>query len=153
MKLPLPFCYDDSVIKTEIPTPVVVKDAAYMHPLAPGVWLCQNESDGQFVEIVMPPFELNDLITECIAGFPQYVIQLCQVLAHQDPHALTPETKFSPEMMQGLWNTQVLGTHLTRQRIREQRALPLLPELHQAFGLAMQGRLRLLADPIPENER
>ena len=121
-----------------------------MRPLAPGVWLCQNKTDGQFVEIVMPPFELNDLIEDCIASFPQYVIQLCQVLAHQDPQALTPENRFSPELMRGLWNTQVLGTHLTRQGIREERALPILPELHQAFGLAMRGRLRLLANPVPD---
>lgn len=150
MKLPSPFCYDDNVIKTESPTPVVVNHVAYMRPLAPGVWLCQNETNGQFVEIVMPPFELNDLIQECTQTFPQYVIQLCEVLAQADPLALTPETKFSPELIRGLWNTQVLGTLLTRQGIREERALPLLPELEQAFGLAMRGRLRLTADPIPE---
>lgn len=121
-----------------------------MRPVAPGVWLCQNETNGQFVEIVMPPFELNDLIQECTQTFPQYVIQLCEMLAHDELGALTPEAKFPPELALGLWNTQVLGTLLTRHGIRDDKALPILPELQQAFGLAMRGRLRLLADPNPK---
>lgn len=138
------------MLKTESRTPIALKHAEYMHPLAPGVWLCQNETDGQFVEITMPPFELNDLIQECTQTFPQYVIQLCEAIARDEPGSLTPGTQFSPELIHGLWNTQVLGVLLTRQGIREERALPLLPELHQAFDLAMRGRLRLLADPMLE---
>jgi hypothetical protein len=118
--------------------------------LAPHVWLRQDERDGQYVEIVMPPFELNDLIDECVQHFPEYVVQLCMALAERDATAITPETDFSPDLTKGILNTQILGTVLARHRVREAQAVPILPELHQAFGLAMQGRLRLTADPVPD---
>lgn len=118
--------------------------------LAPHVWLRNEPEAGQFVEIVMPPFELNDLISECEANLPGYVIQVCERLALRDPQGLTPETRFSREQVQGLLNTQILGTVLTRHQIRGERALHIMPELQQAFGLAMKGRLRLTADPVPD---
>lgn len=118
--------------------------------LAPNVWLRQDEVDGQYVEIVMPPFELNDLIDDCVRAFPQYTIQVCDALSRRDPELVTPEARLSPEMVRGLFNTQVLGSVLARQQVRGAEAIPVLPELQQAFGLAMKGRLRLTADPVPD---
>lgn len=124
--------------------------AAFEHELAPNVRLRQTQSDGQFVEIVMPPFEINDLLDGCIADFPDYVIRLCQTLEQRDQTRLTPSTVFTPETMKGLLNTQILGTALARHPIRPEDTLSRLPELKLAFGLAMKGRLRLTADPVPE---
>jgi hypothetical protein len=118
--------------------------------LAPNVWLKQTNQDGQFVEIVMPPFELNDLIQECESSFPTYAIQVLEVLARNDPTALVPGMKLTLELTKGLFNTQILGTVLTRHQVCEEKALPVMTELQQAFGLVMQGRLRLTADPILE---
>lgn len=118
--------------------------------LAPNVWLKQTEQDGQFVEIVMPPFELNDLIGECERMFPAYAIQVLDMLARHDPTALTPDKKLTPQLTKGLFNTQILGTVLTRHHVSEEKAVPILPELQQAFGLVMRGRLILTADPLPE---
>lgn len=118
--------------------------------LAQNVWLRQNETDGQYVEIVMPPFELNDLLDECAHYFPQYVIQVCGVLAKHEPDLLTSPTRLTTDMIQGLMNTQILGRVLERKQVQHEKAIPLLPELHQAFGLAMKGRLRLTADPVPD---
>lgn len=123
---------------------------SFERELAPNVWLRNDVEAGQFVEIVMPPFEMNDLITECEANLPAYVIQVCQRLALREPQSLTPGTRLSPERVKGLLNTQILGTVLTRHQIQGERALQILPELQQAFGLAMQGRLRLTAHPVPD---
>lgn len=117
--------------------------------VAPHVWLKQNEQDGQFVEIVMSSFELNDLLHECKKTFPAYAIQVLEVLARNDPTSLEAETKLTPELTKGLFNTQLLGTVLSRAQVWEEKAVPILPELQQAFGLVMRGRLRLTADPIP----
>lgn len=140
-------CYYSRVIETEATVPA---SAISRKELAPNVWLWQDEKDGQFVEIVLPPFELNDLIEQCVQTFPEYVVRLCDTLAQREPTAITPETKFSPDLKKGILNTQILGTVLVRHRIREEQATPILPELKQAFGLAMQGRLRLTAHPLPE---
>lgn len=120
------------------------------HELAPNVWLKQSEQEGQFVEIVMPPFELNDLITECEQTFPVYAIQVLEILVRRDPVALSPNTRLTPELTKGLFNTQLLGTLLTRHQVSADKAVSILPELQQAFGLVMRGRLRLTADPVPE---
>lgn len=114
------------------------------------MWLRQTDREGQFVEIVMPPFELSDLLTECEQYFPMYAVQVFQTLArHQTLTAAEPIT-LSDEMKDGLKNTQILGTVLIRYQVRGQRAINILPELQQAFGLAMKGRLRLTANPIPD---
>jgi len=118
--------------------------------LAQNVWLRQTDADGQFVEIVMPPFELSDLLDECVHSFPQYVIQVCEVLAQREPELMSSNTRFTPEMIRGLMNTQILGKVLERQHVRKEKALPIMSELQQAFGLVMKGRLRLIADPIPD---
>jgi len=118
--------------------------------LAPNVWLRDEPDAGQFVEIVMPPFELNDLIAQCEANLPEYVIQVCKRIALRHPECLTSETKFSPARIKGLLNTQILGTVLAHHKVRGERAVSILPELKQAFGLAMHGRLRLTADPVPD---
>jgi len=118
--------------------------------LAPNVWLKQTDDDGQFVEIIMPPFELNDLITECEQTFPAYAIQVLDALAKHDPTVLEPHQRLTPELTKGLFNTQLLGTLLTRYQVWQEQAVPILPELHQAFGLVMRGRLRLTADPLPD---
>lgn len=149
MKISLPICYDAGVIETEsalCDSPSHISSAC---ELAPNVWLRDDPDAGQFVEIVMPPFELNDLIARCEANLPVYVLQVCERLALRHPEALSPETKFSPARIQGLLNTQILGSVLAEQNVRGERALPILSELKQAFGLAMQGRLRLTADPVP----
>lgn len=135
------------MIETE---PAIAKSASFERELAPNVWLRQDEEDGQYVEIVLPPFELNDLIEECTRSFPEYVIQLCEGLARREPTALTPGTNLSPELAKGILNTQLLGTVLARYSVCNEQAVPLLPELNQAFGLAIQGRLRLTADPLPD---
>lgn len=118
--------------------------------LAAHVWLKQNAEEGQYVEIVMPPFELNELIQECERSFPAYAIQVLELLARRDPTALTPDTRLTPELTRGLFNTQLLGTVLTRQHVWQEKAIPILPELQQAFGLVMQGRLHLTVDPLPD---
>lgn len=118
--------------------------------LAPNVWLRQTETEGQFVEIVMPPFELSDLIKECEHHFPIYAIQVLQILAKSHPETMAHPLSLSDEMKNGLKNTQILGTMLTRHQVQGERAIGILPELQQAFGLAMKGRLRLTADPIPD---
>lgn len=130
-----------------VPAPSVV---AFDRALAPNVWLREEQEAGQFVEIVMPPFELNDLIAECEASLPDYVIEVCKRVAVRHPECLTSETDFSPARIKGLLNTQILGTVLTRHQIHGERAVQILPELQRAFGLAMQGRLRLTADPVPD---
>lgn len=118
--------------------------------LAPNVWLRQNETEGQFVEIVMPPFEIHDLLAECEHYFPMYVIQVFGMLAKSHPKTIAPPIRLSSEMTTGIRNTQILGTVLARHEVRGERAVNLLPELHQAFGLAMKGRIRLTADPVPD---
>lgn len=118
--------------------------------VAPHVWLRQTEADGQFVEIVLPPFELNALMEECERSFPAYAIQVLEVLARNDAAALEPDTQLTPELTKGLFNTQLLGTVLTQDQVCADNAVRMLPELQQAFGLAMRGGLRLTADPIPE---
>lgn len=118
--------------------------------IGPNVWLRQTETDGQFVEITMPPFELNDLLAECESCFPVYLVQLFEILAKDESETINSPGTLSEELTRGIRNTQILGAALQRHDIRRERAMPLLPELHQAFGLAMKGRLRLTADPIPD---
>lgn len=118
--------------------------------IGPDIWLRQTEADGQFVEIILPPFELNDLIAECEQSFPAYAIQVLDALAKHDPTALEPDQRLTPELTKGLFNTQLLGTLLSRHQVRDEQAVPILPELQQAFGLVMRGRLRLTADPLPD---
>lgn len=98
----------------------------------------------------MPPFEWSDVLDECERSFPLYTIQVLQVMAKTHPDSLTGPLRLSPELTEGLKNTQILGTVLSRHQVRGERAMGILPELHQAFGLAMKGRLRLTADPIPD---
>lgn len=118
--------------------------------LAPNVWLRQNETDGQFVEIVMPPFELHDLLEECERDFPMYALQVFETLAKSHPMTISSPLTLSTEMTTGIRNTQILGTVLARHEVCGDRALNILPELQQAFGLAMKGRIRLTADPVPD---
>lgn len=98
----------------------------------------------------MSPFDLNDLLAECERSFPMYAVQVFQVLAKAHPDTLTNPAPLSDELTAGLKNTQILGTVLTRHQVRGTRAVGILPELQQAFGLAMKGLLRLTADPVPD---
>ncbi len=131
-------------MKSERPVPAR-GNASYEQEVAPHIWLKQNEAEGQFVEIVMPLWDLTDVLLECQVHFPSYAIQVLKTLAKQDPTILAPKTRMTEEQKQGLMNTQILGTVLARQNVREQKALARMPELQQAFGLAMKGRLRVTA--------
>lgn len=149
LKIPHAIWYDVSVIEIASAR-CTTQTAAKGRELAPNVRLRQTETEGQFVEIVMPPFELNDLLEECERAFPMYAMQVFEVLAKSHPESMTPPMRLSLEMSQGLRNTQILGMVLTRQEVRGERALDRMSELQQAFGLAMKGRLRLTADPVPD---
>lgn len=138
------------MIESLLKTSALEELLASERELAHNVWLRQTDADGQFVEIVMPPFELSDLLEECAQSFPLYAIQVFEVLAKNHSLPTNEPINLSGEMKEGLKNTQILETVLTRYQVRGERALTILPELHQAFGLAMKGRLRLTADPIPD---
>lgn len=116
--------------------------------LAPGVRLCQEKRAGQFVEIVLPVFELHKLVRECERDFPDYAIALCQATAERRSESITPETTFTSEIIQGMLNTQILGTVLSRHPPKMDESIGVISDLEQAFTLAMKGRLRLIADPL-----
>lgn len=118
--------------------------------LASNIYLRQDENEGQYVEIVLPRGELQKLIRQCRSEFPEYVTRVCELLVERDPAVLTPRTRLSAELMHGLWNSQLLGTVLAQQEVSGERAITRIPELTQAFGLAMRGRLRLRSIPITE---
>ena len=116
--------------------------------IAPGVWLRQEEVDGQFVEIILPSTEMQQLIEECERDFPRYAVKLTQRVAARNDSP-EEELHFDPSQIQGIFNTQLLGTVLVRHQIYP-RVSPdssrAFPYLQQPFGLAMRGRLRLTAD-------
>lgn len=149
LKVPLPICYDACVIETVLPSNATQENCTTSE-ITPNVWLRQTETEGQFVEILLPPFELSDLLDECEQYFPMYAVQVLQVLSKSHPEVIAGPMNLSSEMTNGLKNTQILGTLLTRQQVRGERAKQILPELQQAFGLAMKGRLRLTVDPMPD---
>lgn len=125
-----------------------VEPSSFERELAPGVYLRQEEEEGQFVEIVLPVFEMHQLVRECERDFPQYAITLCQAAVERNPQSITPETKFTPEILQGMLNTQILGTALSRNPSKRDTSIGVISDLEQAFVLAMKGRLRLTADPL-----
>lgn len=133
-----------------VPSSNTIQENGITGEFAPRVWLRQTELDGQFVEIILPTFQLSNLLHECEQYFPMYAIQVLQVLSKSDPDLAVGPMNLSPELTNGLKNTQILGTLLTRHQVRGERATQILPELHQAFGLAMKGRVRLTADPVPD---
>lgn len=116
--------------------------------LAPGVLLCQEEQAGQFVEIILPVFDMQQLIRECERDFPEYAIKLCQAAVERHSESITPETTFTPELIKGMLNTQILGTVLSRHPQRPDESIGVISDLEQAFGLAMKGHFRLTADPL-----
>lgn len=116
--------------------------------LAPGVFLCQEEQAGQFVEIILPAFQMQQLIRECERDFPEYAIRLCQAVVERHSDSITPETTFTPELIKGMLNTQILGTALSRHPQKPDESIGVISDLEQAFGLAMKGHLRLTADPL-----
>jgi len=85
-------------------------EAGDKRKLAPNVWLRQNEREGQFVEIVLPPFELSDLLEECAQYFPMSAVQVFHVFSKTHPELVTGPLDLSPELTDGLKNTQILGT-------------------------------------------
>jgi hypothetical protein len=113
--------------------------------MAPGVWLCQNEVDGQFVEIVLPLTDLQRLLRACEQEFPQYAIRLCQTLAARGS-GITVESILTPELLHGVFNTQVLGLVVRERQVGPQPRPEDYLLWQQAFGLALKGRLRLTVD-------
>lgn len=116
--------------------------------IVPGVWVRQEEPEGQFVEIVMPLTEMREVIRECERDFPHYAVKLCQVAAERNSRSITPDSIFEPELVQGIFNTQILGTVLGKRELRAEDTLAAFSLLEQAFGLALKGRLKLTADPL-----
>jgi hypothetical protein len=116
--------------------------------IVPGVWVRQREPEGQFVEIVMPLPEMREVIQECERDFPRYATKLCQVAAKRNSSSFAPGSIFSQELIQGIFNTQILGTVLGKNHFRLQDTLEAFPLLEQAFGLALKGRFRLTAEPL-----
>ena len=116
--------------------------------IVPGVWVRQRELEGQFVEIVLPLPEMREVIQACERDFPRYAAKFCHMAAKRNSSSINPDSIFEAELVQGIFNTQILGMVLGKSELRAEDTLAAFPLLEQAFGLALKGRLRLTAEPL-----
>lgn len=109
-----------------------------------GLWLSHDEAVGEFVEVVLPPGEMDEILGQCRKEFPEFLTRAGVVTAESGNGRDEREDLRRLRLLaRGLSNIQVICVTLEHRHLDAADLARVLPVVQQAFRLALQGRFKL----------